>query len=67
MRLLTLDASVTVSAAQMQMPVADRASVSRFPTHPTGPRGGPGRIGARLASAEQCIDEGEATLAATFR
>ena len=64
MRLLTLDASLTVCPAQITAPVADYASVRGISTHPTGP---PGRIGARLASAEQSIDEGAATLAATFR
>lgn len=63
-RLLTLDASLTVSPARIKAPVADYASVRRSSTHPTGP---PGRIGARLASAEQSIDEGAATLAATLR
>ena len=56
--------SAAVSPAQIKAPVADYASVRKTSTHPTGP---PGRIGARLASAEQSVDEGASTLAATFR
>ena len=51
-RLLTVDASVIVSPAAIR---------------PAGPRGRPGRIGAGLAGAEQAIEEGAATLAASLR
>ena len=64
LRLVTLDASLTVAPAQIKAPVADYASVRGISTHPTR---SPGRIGGRLASAEQSIDEGASTLAATFR
>ena len=59
-RLLTVDVSVIVSPAEMK---ALRAAP--VPGRAAGPRGRPDRIGAGLAGAEQAIEEGAVTLAAS--
>ena len=66
-RLLTLDASVIVSPAEMQAPHAGDVPGRGISIQPAGSRGRPGRIGAGLAGAEQAIEEGAATLAASLR
>ena len=66
-RLLTLEASVIVSPAEMQVPHADDVPGRAISIQPAGSRGRPGRIGAGLAGAEQAIEEGAATLAASLR
>ena len=66
-RLLTLDASVIVSPAEMKVPHAGDVPGRGISIQPAGSRGRPGRIGAGLAGAEQAIEEGAATLAASLR
>ena len=66
-RLLSLDASVIVSPAEMKLPHAGDVPGRGFSIQPAGPRGPPGRIGAGLEGAERAIEEGAVTLAASLR
>ena len=66
-RLLTLEASVIVSPAEIKAPHAGDVPGRGISIQPARPRGRPGRIGAGLAGAEQAIEEGAATLAASLR
>ena len=66
-RLLTLEASVIVSPAEIKVPHAGDVPGRGISIQPARPRGRPGRIGAGLVGAEQAIEEGAATLAASLR
>ena len=66
-RLLTLDASVIVSQAKLKVPRAGDVPGRGISIQPAGQRGRSGRIGAGLAGAEQAINEGAVTLAASLR
>ena len=66
-RLLTLDASVIVSPAEMKVPHGGHVPGRGVSIQPAGPRGRPGRIGAGLAGAAQAIEEGATILAASER